>query len=88
MLPVDGAPRGAYKEATVVWGDVAAASLLLSFILFEQGDNRNYEHTECKKLHPCNHSESPPFLPGVIRSFTPEVRGSTAYRGAVAPLKE
>ena len=75
VLPVDGVPRGAYKEATVVWGDVAAASLLLSFILFEQGDNRNYEHTECKKLHPCNHSASPPFLPGVTKKLHPQSEG-------------
>ena len=41
---------------------MAVTSLLLLSILFEQGNNRDYEHTECKKFHPCNHSISPPLL--------------------------
>ena len=88
VLPVDGVPRGVYKEVTVSLGGLAVTSLLLSVILFEQGNNRNYEHTECKKLHPCNHSVSPPFLPGVTKKLHPQSegkhrlpwRGSTTYR--------
>ena len=75
VLPVDGVPRGVYKEVTVSLGGLAVTSLLLSFILFEQGNNRNYEHTECKKLHPCNHSVSPPFLPGVTKKLHPQSEG-------------
>lgn len=58
VLPVDGVPRGVYKEVTVSLGGLAVTSLLLSVILFEQGNNRNYAHTESKRLHPCNHSVS------------------------------
>ena len=43
-LPVDGVPRGVYKEVTVSLGGLAVTSLLLSVILFEQGNNRNYAH--------------------------------------------
>ena len=85
-LPVDGTPRVVYKEVTVIWGDLAVASLFLLSILFEQGDNRDYEHTECKKFHPCNHSISPP-LRGRAEASPPN-GGVPPTVFAAAPLTE
>ena len=70
-LPVDGSPVFTYKEVTVSLGGLAVTSLYLS-ILFHQGDECNYKHTESEKLRPCNHCSHPLSFSGGVRSSPPK----------------
>ena len=68
-----------YKEVTA---GVVAGRLLLFIIndLDDQRDQRDDEHTECKKLGPCNHTDHPLFLRIGGKEDYPRTVGGTAYR--------
>ena len=72
-MPIDGTPLVSYKEATVIWGDWAVASLHLS-LLFNKSNKCNNEHAESKKLFPCNHCNHP-LIMGAARIIYPRIRG-------------